>query len=119
MATWSRSQSQQAGLSRAIGAGAKVKCSTILARDAKVMAANKRENARIIRWAEEAPTYKKVREYDYTIEVKLSRKAKRALGGRVLRNSTRAELARKATARNETRAALQAIIDGSKQAMPI
>jgi len=119
MATWSRSQSQQAGLSRAIGAGAKVKCSSHLARDAKVMAANKRENARIIRWAEEAPGYTKVREYSDTIVVKLSRKAKRAMNGRVLRSSTRVELARRGVARNEMRAALQAVIDGSKGEMPI
>lgn len=119
MATWSRGQSQEAGGQRAIGAGSKVKCSTHLARDAKVMAANKRENARIIRWAEEAPDYKKVREYSDTIEIKLSRKAKRALNGRVLRSSTRVELARRSVARNEMRRALQDVIDGSKGEMPI
>ena len=119
MATWSREQSQGAGMCKGASSGMKVKCSTYLVRNERIRLANKKENARIIRWAEEAPTYKKVREYSDTIEVKLSRKAKRALGGRVLRNSTRVELARKATARNKTRAALQAIIDGSKQAMPI
>lgn len=119
MSTWSRGQSQEAGSQRAIGSGPKIKCSTHLARDAKVLASNKRENARIIRWAEEAEGYKKVREYSDTITVKLSRKAKRALSGRVLRTSTRVELTRRAGARNEARAALQAIIDGSKGQMPI
>lgn len=119
MATWSRSQSQEAGGQRAVSSGLKVKCSTYLARDAKIIAANKRENARIIRWAEEAADYKKVREYSDTIVVKLSRKAKRAMNGRVLRPSTRVELARRGAARADMRAALQAVIDGSKGEMPI
>lgn len=119
MATWSRSQSQAAGLCKGASSGIKTKCSSHLARDAKVMAANKRENARIIRWAEEAEGYTKVREYSDTITVKLSRKAKRALSGRVLRTSTRVELTRRAGARSEARAALQAIINGSKGEMPI
>ncbi len=119
MATWSRSQSQTAGGQRAIGAGPNIKCSSHLARNAKVMAANKRENARVIRWAEEAPGYTKVREYSDTIAVKLSRKAKRKLGSSVLRSSTRVELTRRSVARNEMRRALQDVIDGSKGEMPI
>ena len=112
MTTWSRGQSQEAGLSRAIGGGSKVTSSHHLARDAKVLAANKRENARITRWAEEAIDYKKVRKYNDTIGVKLSRKAKRALGGCVLRKSTRVELERRKAANLEFRANLAAFVRG-------
>lgn len=99
MATWSRSQSQDAGMCKGASSGIKTKCSTILARDARIMAANKRENARIIRWAEEAADYTKVRKYSDTITVKLSRKTKRALGGRVMSAANHAAIAaNKATA---------------------
>ena len=106
MATWSRSQSQDMGLSKGVSSGIKTKCSTHLARDAKVLAANKRENARIIRWAEEAPTYKKVREYNGTIEVKLSRKVKRGLGGRCISHEKRLAILERAEKRREFFAAL-------------
>lgn len=98
MATWSRSQSQEAGQCKGASSGIKTTSSHHLARDAKVLSANKRENARIVRWAEEAPDYKKVRKYSDTIEIKLSRKARRALGGRVMSHANRIALLAKATA---------------------
>ena len=74
MATWSRVQSQNAGGTKAIPSGLKSHASSHLARNEKVQLANVRENKRLARWAEEAPTYKKVREYNHTIAIIPSRK---------------------------------------------
>lgn len=101
MASWSRSQSQVCGNVKAVSSGIVTRCSTHLARNEKVMLANKKENARLIRWAEEAPTYKKVRGYDYTIEVKLSRKTVRRLNGRAMSHEKRAEVLDRASGRLE------------------
>lgn len=98
MATWSRSQSQGAGMCKGVSSGIEAKCSTDLQRNERIRLANKRENKRIVRWAEEAPTYKKVREYDHTIEVRLSRKTRRALNGRVMCREKRVAVLEKASA---------------------
>lgn len=95
MTTWSRSQSQNAGGQRAIGASSNVKCTTHLVRDAKVMAANVKENKRIARWAEEAADYKKVREYRETITVVLPRRMKRGTSGCRVSPALKLELARR------------------------
>lgn len=108
MATWSRSQSQEAGGQRAISSGIKVNGSHYPARCEKVRLANKRENARIARWAEEAPSYKKVRKYNNTIEVKLSRKVRRSLV--CLSSAKRAMIQLKASQRAADRAAFFAAI---------
>lgn len=95
MATWFRSQSQEAGGQRAVSSGIKVSGSHDLVCCEKVRLANKRENARITRWAEEAPDYKKIRKYNNTIEIKLSRKVRRSLSGRVMSPTRRAMVERR------------------------
>ena len=99
MATWSRSQSQEAGMCKGASSGMKVSGSHDLVRCERVRLANKKENARIARWAEEAPDYKKVRKYNDTIAVKLSRKTTRSLNGRVLSSANKAAIASKRSAR--------------------
>lgn len=74
----------------------KVSSSHHLVRGEKVRIADAKENKRIIRWAEEAPTYKKVREYRETIAVQLPRRVKRGTSGCRLNPAIRAELERRA-----------------------